>query len=331
MSAAIGRTMLVIGVFLSITSVDSMPSPNFMIAGAPKCGTTALYRYLQTHPQVFLTEPKEPHYYAEDLGAHREVPQREAYLRLFDKVQPQHRAIGEASVWYMHSAHALERVKVEHPNVKLLILLRNPVDFVRSLHSDMVWICFEDQRDFQQAWALSPERRAGQRVPKLCQVPWFLDYQSCGQLGRHVERLLQVFPREQIKFILLDDLQQSPQRVYEETLAFLGLESDGRTEFPRFNAGKQNRSPFLAACRAAVIRSLPRPLVEAGKRIGLGYVSNKVMQLNSRPASKTPLQDDFRREIADFFRDDVGLLGELLGRDLTRWTENRETASESRP
>jgi hypothetical protein len=306
----------------SITSVPSMPLPNFMIAGAPKCGTTALYRYLQTHPQVFLTEPKEPHYYAEDLGAHREVPRREDYLRLFDKAQPQHLAIGEASVWYMHSAHALERVKAEHPDIKLLILLRNPVEFVRSLHSDMVWICFEDQTDFEMAWALSSERRAGRRVPKLCQVPWFLDYQRCGQLGRHVERLLQVFPREQVKFILLDDLQQSPQRVYEETLAFLGLESDGRTDFPRFNASKQNRSPWLAACRAAVIRSLPRPLVEAGKKIGLGYVSNAVMQLNSRPATKSSLTDDFQHELLSHFRDDIGLLSELIDRDLDHWLQD---------
>jgi hypothetical protein len=296
-----------------------MPSPNFMIAGAPKCGTTALYRYLQTHPQVFLTEPKEPHYYAEDLGAHREVPQREAYLQLFDKVQPQHKAIGEASVWYMHSAHALERVRTEHPDIKLLILLRNPVDFVRSLHSDMVWVCFEDETNFEKAWALSTERRSGQRVPKLCQVPWFLDYQRVGRLGEHVQRMLRIFPREQIKFILLDDLHQSPQRIYEETLTFLGLESDGRTDFPRFNASKQNRSPWLAACRAAVIRSLPRPLVEAGKKLGLGYVSNTMMQLNSRPAGKAPLKAEFCGELLSHFRDDIGLLSELTGRDLNYW------------
>jgi hypothetical protein len=304
----------------SITSVALMPLPNFMIAGAPKCGTTALYRYLQTHPQVFLTEPKEPHFYAEDLGAHREVPQRDDYLRLFDKVQPQHCAIGEASVWYMHSAHALERVKAEHPDIRLLILLRNPVDFVRSLHSDMVWVCFEDETDLEKAWALSEQRRAGQRVPALCQVPWFLDYQRVGLLGHHVQRMMQIFPREQIKFILLDDLQQSPQRVYEETLSFLGLESDGRTEFPRFNASKQNRSPFLAACRAAVIRSLPRSVVNAGKKLGLGYVSNSVMQLNSRPASKSPLRKDFGFELYEFFREDIALLSELIGRKLDDWT-----------
>lgn len=301
--------------------VRPMPLPNFMIAGAPKCGTTALYRYLQTHPQVFLTEPKEPHFYAEDLGAHREVPQREAYLRLFDNVQPQHRAIGEASVWYMHSAHALERVKADHPDIRLLILLRNPVDFVRSLHSDMVWICFEDEDDFEKAWALSEQLRDGERVPKLCQVPWFLDYQRVGQLGRHVQRMLQIFPREQIKFILLDDLQQSPQRVYEETLSFLELKSDGRTEFPRFNTSKQNRSPFLAACRAAVIRSLPRSVVDAGKKLGLGHVSNTVMRLNSRPASKSPLREEFRGELQAFFREDIALLSELIGRKLDDWTK----------
>src|SRR4051794_4338919 len=116
-----------------------MQLPNFMIAGAPKCGTTALYRYLQTHPQVFLTDPKEPHFYADDLAGHREVPTRENYLRLFDRVLPQHTAIGEASVWYMHSSDALQRIKAEMPQVRLVVMLRQPIDFLRSLHSDLVW------------------------------------------------------------------------------------------------------------------------------------------------------------------------------------------------
>jgi hypothetical protein len=296
-----------------------MPLPNFIIAGAPKCGTTALYRYLQTHPGVFLTEPKEPHYFAEDLAAHREVPGREAYLKLFEPVRPEQTAIGEASVWYMHSSHALERVKHELPEVKLVIMLRSPLEFVRSLHSDLVWICFDDEADFEQAWRLNEERRAGRRVPKLCQVPWFLDYERVGKLGEQVHRMLQIFPREQVQIMLLDDMKESPQRVYEETLAFLGLPSDGRTDFPRFNAGKQSRSRLLAACRAAVIRTLPRPVIEFGKKLGLNRASDALLRLNSKPANPAPLREEFRRDLIEVFRDDVGLLGELLGRDLNGW------------
>jgi hypothetical protein len=296
-----------------------MAAPNFIIAGAPKCGTTALYHYLQTHPQVFLTEPKEPHFYSEDLAAHRSVFTREVYLKLFEGVQPEHAAIGEASVWYMHSSHALQRVREEIPEARLLIMLRNPVDFLRSLHSDMVWICFDDVPDLERAWELSAERRAGRRVPRLCQVPWFLDYENVGRLGSHVQRMLQVFPREQVKIMLFDDLRDSPGKVYEEALAFLRLPSDGRREFPRVNAGKRNRSQLLAACRAAVIGSLPRPVVEFGKKLGLGHVSQAVMQLNSRAANTQPLREEFRQELFTHFREDISLLSELLSRNLSHW------------
>src|SRR6188508_2730201 len=108
-------------------------TPTFMIAGAPKSGTTALYEYLQTHPQVFVTDPKEPLFFAEDVGWHREIVTREEYDRLFDAARPQHTAIGEASAWYLHSSVALPQIAREFPEVKLIVMLRQPAEMLRSL------------------------------------------------------------------------------------------------------------------------------------------------------------------------------------------------------
>ena len=60
-----------------------MTRPNFFIVGAPKCGTTALSEYLREHPNAFLCQPKEPHYFATDFPTHRYVTKEEAYLKLF--------------------------------------------------------------------------------------------------------------------------------------------------------------------------------------------------------------------------------------------------------
>ena len=296
-----------------------MRGPNFIIAGAPKCGTTALYEYLQTHPRVFLTDPKEPHFFADDLGTHREVPTRDAYQRLFDGVTDEHLAVGEASVWYLHSQVALRRVREEFPDVRLVLILRQPIDFLRSLHSDLVWVCFEDEPDFETAWGLQEQRRAGERVPSLCQVPWFLDYRSVGQLSRHVSRLREIFPREQTQIMLFDDFKDSPQRVYENVLKFLEVPSDGRTEFPRVNAGKRSRLSWLARCQATVVRTLPRPCIQFGKRLGLGHLNRKVTQLNSQPAAPAPLSAEFRQRLVVEFQDDIEALADLLGRDLAHW------------
>lgn len=298
-----------------------MHVPNFFIAGAPKCGTTALYAYLETHPRVFLTNPKEPDFYADDLGAHRLVTTRDAYHGLFDRVTEQHLAVGEASVWYLHSPVALPRVREELPDVRLVVMLRQPIDLLRSWHSQLVWMCYEDEPDFEKAWALQDQRRASERVPSACEVPSFLDYRSVGQLGRHVSRLLKLFPREQTKIMLLDDLKDSPQRVYEGVLEFLDVPSDGRSQFPRVNASKRNRFQWLAQCQATVVRSLPRPCIQFGKRLGLRQLGRIATQLNSQPATPATLGEDFRRRLVAEFADDIDTLSELIGRDLSHWKQ----------
>src|SRR5262245_3782032 len=73
-----------------------LPAPDFVIAGAPKCGTTALYQYLQMHPRLFLCDPKEPHYFADDLLAHRTIVNHSDYLSLFEHADRE-QLVGEAS------------------------------------------------------------------------------------------------------------------------------------------------------------------------------------------------------------------------------------------
>lgn len=305
-------------------AASTTPRPSFMIVGAPKCGTTALYEYLVTHPEVFVTDPKEPHYYAMDLGDHRSTFTRDEYDALFTAVDARHKAVGEASAWYLHSVEALPRIKEEVPDVKLVVMLRNPVEMLRSLHSDLVWICFEDEPDFERAWVLQNERLLGRRIPKLCQVPWFLQYREIGMLAQQARRLLTLFAREQVKFILLDDLKHSPLQVYQQTLAFLGVSNDGRGDFPRANVSKRNRSRWLAMLQSAVVRSLPRPWIAAGKRMGLGMLNRAVTHWNCEERGARPLNAEFHRHLVAEFHDEVGELEDILGRNLGHWKLQRE-------
>lgn len=299
---------------------NAPPPPDFVIAGFPKCGTTALYRWLSTHPGIFLADPKEPHTFADDLGDHREVPDLRAYLRLFRRAAPG-LLRGEASVWTVHSRVAVPRLIAHRPDVRLIVLIRNPLEFLPSYHSDLRWVCFEEEPDLERAWDLQEERRAGRGVPRACQVPWFLQYRDVARFGGHVERLLATVPRERVRFLFHDDLRQDPRRVYEAALAFLGLEPDDRAEFPRVNASKQSRSTGLARTRAALVRALPRPLVVVGRRTGLERISHRIQEWNSVPRPPAPLEGPFRRRLVDELGDDIDRLGRLVGRDLSRWTE----------
>jgi hypothetical protein len=294
--------------------------PDFVIAGAPKCGTTALYEYLRSHPGIFLSEPKEPHFFADDLLTHRSITTLEGYRRLFARAKPDQRT-GEASAWYLHSSVAIAQLLRQRPDVKLIVMLRQPIELLASLHSDLCWVCFEDESDFEKAWELQEYRQTGQRIPKLCQVPWFLQYRCVARLGEHVERLLRQVSREQVKFVVFDDFRVSPRQVYEEVLGFLDLAPDGRTEFPRLNASKRSRSARLARLRTAIVQSVPRPLVSAGKKFGLGHLSHQLQRWNTMSHKVRPISPELAGSILRELSDDIDRLSGCIGRDLSRWKQ----------
>jgi len=304
---------------LSRSSKGTSP-PDFVIAGAPKCGTTALYQYLQMHPRLLLCDPKEPHYFADDLLAHRTIVTRSDYLNLFQRSGPD-QLVGEASAWYLHSQVAIPQLLEHRPDVKLIVMLRQPVELLRSLHSDLCWVCFEDESDFETAWSLQAERRDGKRIPKLCQVPWFLQYRDVGSLGAHVERLFQYVQPEQVKLILFDDFCKSTQQVYEDVLSFLDIPQDGRTAFPRVNVSKRNRSQLLAKMRSTVVQSLPRPIVDFGKKFGLGKLSHQIASWNTTNRPSPRIRDELRQEITAELSDDIDLLSRMISRDLSHWKQ----------
>ena len=139
--------------------------PNFFILGAPKCGTTALSEYLREHPRAFVSQPKEPHYFCGDFDYYYAPGQRseEHYLRLFDAATDDHLAVGEASVWYLYSADAARNIAAFDPATRVIVMLRNPVDLVPSLHSQLLYMLDEDEPDPARAWELQEARRRGER------------------------------------------------------------------------------------------------------------------------------------------------------------------------
>ena len=134
--------------------------PDFFIIGAPKCGTTALVSYLSEHPDVFMSEPKEPHFFADDFPHYKKyIPTIDAYERLFEDaaLKPATR-VGEASVWYLYSEYAIKNIHKYRPDAKLIVMLRDPVEVMQSLHKQLLWTMDENQPSFEKALELMPMR-----------------------------------------------------------------------------------------------------------------------------------------------------------------------------
>lgn len=295
--------------------------PNFFIVGAPKCGTTALYEYLQGHPKIFMPWIKEPHYFAEDFPQFRLVKPLDQYMGLFQKSTSEYLAVGEASVWYLYSSVAISNIYQFNKNAKIIVLVRNPIDMIYSLHFQALYTYDEDEKDFETAWKLQSLRKRGINIPKTCREPAILQYLQVGKLGEQIERLLKIFSSEQVKVICLEDLKTSANAVYEDVLSFLGVPSDGRLDFPHINVSKAHKYGWLGY----ITQRPPYPwryIADSLKKIiGIERIGvlNKIRQLNARKESRKPLSPDFRAELANEFREDIEKLSRILDKDLSSW------------
>lgn len=293
-----------------------MAKPNFFIIGAPKCGTTSLAAWLADHPNIYMSPTKEPHFFNTDHK--RFINSLSSYERLFEGVTERHRAVGEASVWYLYSADAVANILAYNPDARFIVLLRNPIEMAPSLHEELVFTGREDVADFASAWTLQEVRRHGAHLPRMVWEPKYLQYGDLCSLGAQVERLFGRVPRERVKIILLEDVTRDPGGVYRSVLRFLGVDDDQRQDFTALNQAKSRRWPGLLAVAWAVT-TVKRALGIEG---GLG-LWKRLDAVNRVERPRPPLSSDMRQTLEDYFRRDIERLQVLIGRDLGHWLGER--------
>ena len=301
--------------------IQSIVKPNFFIVGAPKCGTTALSDYLRTHPHIYVSNPKEPHYFAEDFEQYRLVKSLEEYLGLFQDCQPNNRLVGEASVFYLYSSVALKNIYKFNPQAKIIVMLRNPVELVYSFHSQLLYTADENEKNFEKAWHLQSLRERGNKIPRLCREPSLLQYAAIGKLGEQIDKLLTIFPPEQIKIIWFEDFVKSTDEVYESILNFLEVPIDQKTDFQPINQNKVHRLEWLGKFTAKPPVYLTKLAMKAKKFLGierLGIIE-QMRSVNTQKNPRKTLDKNFHLELVEEFREDIKKLSQLHNRDLSHW------------
>lgn len=313
-----------------------MKRPNFFIAGAPKCGTTSLREYLMSHPNIFVTKPKEPGFFMPDLnvranataadlevaGGSREYQTFERYYGLFKDATDEHLAVGEASADYIMSEVAPIAIAEHHPDARIIIMVRNPVEMIPSLHHHWVYCAVEDIVEFQDAWRTQEQRLSERELPPHRHNVLYTQYKEWGKLGEQVRKWLAVFPRDQVKVVFFDDVRKHPRKMYLEVLEFLGVPDDGRTEFSQTNPAKRNRSQFFATAlrNLSVLGSrytAPVKSLFGVKSLGVAALFGK---LNTVQGYRGEISESLRSELVEEFGEDRALLSDLTGRDLSNWS-----------
>lgn len=213
--------------------------PDFIIIGTMKGGTTSLFRYLEKHPDFYAPKTKEIHYfdfkYEKGLGWYRRhFPTKLRKLKC--RLVGQRIVSGEASPYYMFHPHACRRIAAVIPEVKLIVLLRNPVDRAYSHYHNEVRHGRETLT-FEEALDAEPDRLRGELEKMMADERYFSvhhGHHAYLARGIYVEQLKACrahFPEEQ--FLILDSevLFSDPQSVVDRVCDFVGL---GRHRIPEF-------------------------------------------------------------------------------------------------
>jgi hypothetical protein len=293
--------------------------PDFFIVGAFKAGTTALYEYLRAHPQIFMSVPKEPMYFGADLTPRYRRMTEPEYLALFKDARADQRA-GEASPWYLYSTAAPAEIKAFEPAARIVIMLRNPVDVMYSQHSQLVFNQREDLTDFGAALDAEPDRLAGRRIPADAIRPEALFYRKSVRFPEQVRRYLEVYGRDDVHFVVFDDLVADAAGVYRSTLEFLGVDPTHPLDPTVYNPNRAARSGRLQRAIFAPPPAL-RGLFGRLRQVPLLHrVRDRLVTANSRPAARQSMDPALRAALTTEFAPQVAELGELIGRDLSAWS-----------
>ena len=298
--------------------------PDTYLIGAPKAGTTSLTRWLESHADMFFCRPKEPHYWAVDyprMREHRGYATRAAYEALFSS--PKARAarhLADGSTTYLYSQNAVPAILRDVPHARFIVALRNPVDLVVSWHRTQLLALNEDEQDFGSAW----RRSLAGGVPGTDVLdPKRVDYQLLGRLGQAASRLLQSAPREQVHFVVFEDLVSRPQQVWHAVTDFLDLAAEPA---PSFEAHNQSTKMFRSALlhrmkhRPPALVAKPVRVLRQKSQHSTNPAWARVRNVLWRSAPRPTVEDAIRRELTNFFAEDVAALGRLVDRDLSGWS-----------
>jgi len=291
------------------------------MVGAPKCGTTALYRCLEAHPEIFVPKRKELHHFGTDLYSPTYVRNRHDYLALFADAREEKR-VGEASVWYLFSKRAAEEIKKFCPQASVIIMLRNPADMLYSLHSQHLYNGTEEITDFGEALGAEADRKRGRRLPRHVPAVERLFYREVAKYTDQVARYLQVFARDHVKVIVYDDFKKDPAGICRETFEFLQVDVEVEPRVGIVNPNKQLRSKAAQSILEQppeLLAKVARSLTTHGMRHRLFA---KAQQLNTRYQARPPLPAELRQQLQQTFAPEIERLSALLERDLNYWSHS---------
>jgi Sulfotransferase family len=298
------------------------------MVGHSKCGTSALYEMLRSHPQIYMPDLKEPAFFATDVAT--SLPQRGAgplpqtldeYLALFADAAPE-QLVGEATSLYLWSHDAAGHIARLAPAARIIAVVREPASFLHSLHMQLLQNHVETETDLWKTIELEQERREGRNLPRYSPRPQALMYSERVKYVEQLRRYHALFAPEQVLVLMYDELRDDNEATVRRVLRFLGV--DDSLELPVLEVNRSVRvrsqrlhqlvhtfamgqGPLTRAARRAARALTPRQVNGDAARA----LRRRVVYGGPRPPDEQLMLRLRRR-----FRGEVQALGEYMDRDL---------------
>ncbi len=284
--------------------MDKIILPNFFIVGVGKGGTTSLYKYLSSHPDIYMSPIKEPNYFAKDLHEFHDcldiqIPIKEFkdYISLFKGARGK-KAIGEASVSYLYSNVAPLEIKRLIPNAKIIIILRNPIEralshFLMNLRDGLIVdTCF---------------CKAIQKRPL---------YLKLGLYAEHIEKYCNIFGEDNMLILFYEDLKENPKKLLKKIFLFLEVSPEFLPKnLNKWNVSYEPRSLLIHRLVMDMRESLkffPKPL-----RYVLKAMYTRLFM--KEKSDKYSFIRECKGFLIQYYEDEIYKLSMLTRRDLNHW------------
>jgi hypothetical protein len=295
--------------------------PDFFFVGHPRSGSGLLDSYLKGHPDIFMAR-KELHYFGEDLGYHRPRRSLENYLQHFSEAGDEER-VGEASTWTLISQTAASEIAEFDPQAQAILLLRDPVSWLHSLHSHLVFSGDEPIGIFEEALSAEEERVAGRSIPEQTIPRCALNYRQLVRYTEQVQRFWDALGRDRVLVLILDDMKTDAEGVYDQVLDFLSLPRDfpGRAAVVQASqrSRNQNRSVRSGRLRDFIAHPRRRRILEGVDPApvpGWGMTIRLLRRANIRYEGREPMKAATRAMLSQELAPAVRTLESLLERTL---------------
>lgn len=300
--------------------------PDFLVIGAGKSGTTSIDKYLNQHPEVFVPKSKEPNFFgyenmkAEDFDipadlAHfrNSVTTLEGYLKIFEAAKPG-QIRGETSNTYMYHEQAPYRIKYYIPDVKLIAVLRQPAG---RLYSRFLHLARENR---------TPTENFSDCLDKSS-VWWKRnDLIREGFYYQNLVKYFELFPHQNIRIYLYEDLQKAPLKVMRDLYGFIGVDVEFTPDVSlRYNESGLVKNKFLNKIygQGGLLSKSLRALLPGNviqKLKGNLLLKKKMLDLRSKNLTKPAMDPEIKRKLTlDVYGDDIRNLEKLINRDLSHW------------